>query len=305
MRVCTLYRLVTVLVMISIVCSCVAHYRKSEGGFPVSKTPQSLMRGKNLVFNICGQCHYDTALRKFTGMYMSDLPRFIGKIYSANLTASKKYGMPARYSDAELAYLLKTGVARDGRYVPYMIRPNLADEDINDILIYLRSGEDPVAAADTAPGFTRLNIFGKMAMRFSGRPLSYTTVKRPDEANMVGYGRYLVDNLACYHCHSKNITGLNYEEPEKSKGYMQGGMKFETPKRKVIYAPNLTPDSATGIGRYTGPAFRRALQKGIRPQGSPISLPMPEFTELTDQQCDAIFLYLRSLPPKVHSVKVH
>ena len=116
-----------------------------------TKRPQSSERGKNLAFNICGQCHYDESANKFIGLPMSDLPRFMGKVYSSNLT-NVPNGIMSQYSDVELAYLLKTGIARDGRYVPYMIRPNLADEDINDIIIYLRSGDVPVAAKDTSIG---------------------------------------------------------------------------------------------------------------------------------------------------------
>ena len=45
--------------------------------------------------------------------------------------------------------LLKTGIARDGSFKGYMLRPNMVDEDIDDIIDYLHSNDPAVAAADT------------------------------------------------------------------------------------------------------------------------------------------------------------
>jgi len=286
-----------------IIGGCIAHYATSAEKNTALQNSSSFERGKNLAFNICGQCHYDESLKHFTGKLM-DLPGFMGKIYSANLTHSLSYGILNKYTDAEIFYLLKTGVARDGRYVPYMIRPNLADDDINDLLVYLRSHDTAVSPKDTVPGKTHVNLLGKLATKVAGKPLPYNKgVLRPKEADAVSYGKYLVDNLACYHCHSKSVLGLDYLDPEKSKGYMQGGFKFKIKKGKNIYAANLTPDKETGIGNYTKENFHKALVKGIKPGGDSLRLPMPKFKHLTTKQSDALFAYLQSLKPVKNKVK--
>src|SRR5437016_6284435 len=77
----------------------------------------------------------------FTGQLMQDIPHFIGKIYSANLTHSMRYGIISGYTNAQLANLLKTGMTNEGKYIPLMIRPNLAEEDMADIFLYLRSND--------------------------------------------------------------------------------------------------------------------------------------------------------------------
>ena len=282
---------------------CSRHHKVSDVTEPSVKKDDSFERGKNLVFNICGQCHYDPRTQKFTGKRMEDLPGFMGKVYSANLTNTKN-GILSRYTDPQLAWLLKTQTAYDGRCVPWMPRPNLADDDLNDIIIYLRSGDPPVSASDLSAGHTRMNIFGKIAVHSTCKPLPYKIkVKRPDEESMVDYGRYLVDNLACYHCHSKSITSLNYMTPENSKGYMQGGMEFKDPYGNNVYSANLTPDKQTGIGMFNSEQFRKLLKEGKLPTGDTLHLPMQKFPHLTDKQADAIFLYLQTLPPKQHMIK--
>ena len=234
---------------------------------------------------------------------MEELPHFVGKVYSANLTHSSVYGVLKMYSDAELAYLLKTGISREGKFVPWMIRPNLADDDINDILIYLRSNDEPLAAADTTAGKTKVKWFAKVGMRLTMHPFKYEYTKKPSEADASNYGKYLVDNLACYHCHSSRVEGLNYLHPEKSSGYMQGGMEFDI-RKKLIYSANLTPDSLSGIGRYNLPQFIKTLRSGIKLNGEKFKKPMQTFPHLTDEQIRAIYIYLKLLPPKQHFVKI-
>jgi hypothetical protein len=290
--------------LIIVLISCAEHYATTEENKVVVEKPGTFERGKNLAFNICGQCHYDASLGRFSGKKMEDLPSFIGPVYSSNLTHSSTYGVLEKYSDAEVMHLLKTGVNRDGKYVPYMIRPNIAEEDMNDILAYFRSHDSAVKATESIAGETDLNIIGKLGTKIEGKPLDYKKgITRPDENNAIEYGRYLVDNLACYHCHSKNILGLDYLEPEKSKGYLEGGMKFKTPEGNKVFSANLTPDNETGIGKYTKESFRKALTKGINQVGDSIRYPMQKFPHLTNKQSDAILAYLKSLAPVKHDVK--
>jgi mono/diheme cytochrome c family protein len=66
----------------------------------------------------------------------------------------------------------------------------------------------------------------------------------------------------------------------------------------TFYSPNITPDSQTGIGRWTDAQFLRALREGVRPDGAnyfPV-FPYPSFTKITDADALAIKAYLFSLP---------
>jgi hypothetical protein len=284
--------------------SCKWYFKTTTDQFDAKSNSSSFERGKNLVFNICAGCHYDPAVKKFIGRSLNDLPKIGGHLYSANLTSSITDGVPPQYSDAELFYLLKTGIGRDGRFLPYMMRPMMADEDINDIIIYLRSNDAPVAAADTTVGKTHINFFGKTGIRMAASPQAYNKgVTRPDEKDPIAYGRYLVSVIGCYHCHSRKVLALNYAEPEKTKGYLQGGIKLKNPEGKRLFGPNLTPDKETGIGNFSRDDFAKAIEEGITPSRRKLSPPMGRFVHLTTQQVDALYAYLTSLKPVDHKVK--
>jgi mono/diheme cytochrome c family protein len=66
------------------------------------------------------------------------------------------------------------------------------------------------------------------------------------------------------------------------------------------FAANLTPDEETGIGAWSETNFIQALRTGKHMgAGRPILPPMPwfNFAKATDEDLQAIFAYLRSLPP--------
>jgi mono/diheme cytochrome c family protein len=287
-----------------VVAGCSFYFKTTKDEFTAKSNPQSFERGKNIAFNICAGCHYNEKAGKFTGRSLNDLPKIAGHLYSANLTQSKTNGIPPQYTDAELFYLLKTGISKSGKFMPYMMRPMMADEDINDIIIYLRSDDPAVAAADTTIGKTHINFIGKAGIRFASKPQPYNKgVPGPDENNPVEYGRYLVAVIGCYHCHSKKVLGLNYLDPEKTKGYLQGGIKLKDPDGNRLYGPNLTPDKETGIGNFTEQDFKKAVQEGITPSGKKLSPPMGKFKSLTEKQVHALYTYLMSLKPVHHEVK--
>ena len=289
-------------IAVLVVAGCKSTYQTSNIAFKAVKYENSFERGRNLTYNVCGQCHYDRETGWFIGQDMKDLPKFIGTVYSDNITNHATKGI-AYYTDAELKYLLKTGINREGKFIPYMVRPTMANRDINDIIVYLRSGDAPVAAKDTSIGETDYSFLGNLALKVGGKPTPYIEdTKAPDPNDQIAYGGYLIDIVGCYHCHSKSITGLDYVNPEESKGYMAGGMKFKVDGEKV-FASNLTPDKATGIGHYSKEDFRKAVRDKIAPDGSHLKYPMRKFPHLSDQQVDAMYAYIMQLPPKDNKVK--
>ena len=284
--------------------SCRMYFETTKDSFTAKNNSASVENGKNLTFNICGSCHYDRNVKKFIGKPLNDLPKIAGKLYSANLTHSLSDGKTFQYNDAELFYLLKTGISKSGKFMPYMMRPMMADEDINDIIVYLRSDDEAVAAADTTVGKTHINFLGKAGIRYLSKPQAYNKgVPRPNENDAVSYGRYLVSVIACYHCHSEKVRKLDYSDAEKTKGYLIGGIKLKDPEGKRLYSPNITPDKETGIGNFSEEDFRKAIMLGITPSGKKLSPPMPKFMHLTDKQVHSLYTYLQSLPPVHHQVK--
>lgn len=66
----------------------------------------------------------------------------------------------------------------------------------------------------------------------------------------------------------------------------------------VFYAPNITPEPETGIGRWTAGQFWDALHQGRRADGSALypACPYPNYTHVQRHDVDAIYAYLRSVP---------
>jgi len=292
--------LIGMIVAAIIVDSCKTKFETAPANFKATITPEAIARGKVLVFSSCAGCHYDRSVNKLIGTPIHDVPGIVGKVYSANLTNSKTNGRPPQYSDAQLKYLLKTGINKDGRFIPYMLRPNLADEDVNAIIAYLRSNDAAVAAADTTIGLTHYNIIGKIYMGATAKPLPYNPgIKMP--INDVAMGKYLVDNLGCFHCHSQSLQKLNYLAIEQSKGYLAGGIKFKDEKGNTVIASNITVDKNTGIGNFTKAQFLKAVKDGEAPNRK-LHPPMPKFDRLSDKEIDAIYSYLQTVPAVYHNV---
>jgi mono/diheme cytochrome c family protein len=103
----------------------------------------------------------------------------------------------------------------------------------------------------------------------------------------IARGAYLARAGDCMTCHTAR-GGQPYA----------GGRAIETPFG-IVYTSNLTPDKATGIGDWTAGHFWRALHNGRSRDGRLLypAFPYPNYTRITREDADALFAYLRSLPP--------
>ena len=111
----------------------------------------------------------------------------------------------------------------------------------------------------------------------------------------IARGAYLARAGNCMGCHTAR-GGAPYA----------GGRAVPTPFGDV-YAPNLTPDMATGIGGWTDAQFWRALHNGRSRDGRLLypAFPYPNYTRITRADADAIHAYLRSLAPVNQPNKRH
>jgi mono/diheme cytochrome c family protein len=278
---------------------CKIQYKTEKVNYKIASP--NVAEGKRLTMLVCGSCHYNFETKDFSGKKLEDSPKYLGKIYSANITQHPRQGA-GEYTPGELAYLIRTGIGRTGRLMPYMHRPNMADADLDAIIAYLKSDDPAVRPSDRDPRKTRYSPIGRLGLSFTkGGKYRDAGIQKP-ENDPVLLGKYLVDNLACFHCHSKSFISLDVEQPERSKGFMGGGNKLRDATGKKIKTPNLTPH-ATGIAGWTEGEFRRAVTEGISKDNSVISYPMPLFPELTEAETSAIYAYLKTIPPIKNEIK--
>jgi mono/diheme cytochrome c family protein len=158
---------------------------------------------------------------------------------------------------------------------------------------------------------------GAVATRADGQP---STAQTP--AAQIALGRQLVISHVCGDCHG----GM---ESPADPGWLQGvkspDMEIPLSPTMILRPRNLTPDEATGTGRYTERQIFNALRYGLRPadtpdveitsntpgQGnfpasphylSPV-MPWPAWRYMSDQELRAIAAYLkRGLKPVVNKV---
>lgn len=266
----------------------------------VEATPARLSRGKQLVTLTCAGCHENDQTHKLTGKHMGDMPSEFGPVYSRNITKHPEKGIGSM-SDGELLVLLRTGLKKDGQYLPpWMIKmPLLSDEDLYSIIAFMRSDDPMVAASDASPGgVSQPSFLAKALAHTVIKPLPYPSgpIAAPPRSDKVAYGRYMTIALDCYGCHSPDPTKVDHMAPESTPGYMTGGGKFIGPQGELLSA-NLTPDLETGIGNWSEADFIRAVKKGFRPDGHVLHYPMEPRPALSDEEAAAIYAYLRTLAP--------
>jgi mono/diheme cytochrome c family protein len=264
-----------------------------------STNPEVIERGRYLATGPahCVDCHAApgvprTAEPHLVGGLAFELP--IGTIYTKNITPDPTTGI-GRYSDKQVARLLRYGVHPSGRAVmPFMPFANLADEDLTAIISYLRS-RPPVENLVPQDSF---NFLGRAAKAFLLEPEGPkgTPLATAPSGPTVERGEYIANSIAnCNGCHTKRSLrtgapiGVTFAGGLEIDSHSEPGKKFIT--------PNLTPDPATGhITAWTEEQFVGRFKSGaVVHSGTP--MPWASFGNMTEDDLRALYRYLRTLPP--------
>ena len=108
----------------------------------------------------------------------------------------------------------------------------------------------------------------------------------PDAA-VVKQGEYLARAGDCVACHTTPGGAL-----------FAGRRPMPTPFG-TLFSTNITPDPETGIGKFSADDFYAVMHTGRSPDGGLLypAMPFGSYTKVTRKDSDAIFAYLRSVPP--------
>lgn len=264
----------------------------------VDITADRVLEGKRLSMVLCNHCHMSKT-GKLEGKFVGAADG-LGDIYPPNITQHPTYGI-ASYTDGELFYLLRTGIKRDGKLAfPMMFRSlHMADEDIYNVIAYLRSDDPSVQPSEAVHPPFPSNFLVKMLNTLVFEPLPYSgqPVPVPAKEDKIAYGKYLVDGkFICFDCHSPSFETNNHIHPEQSAGYLQGGAPMYMEGMKdTIYSANITMDPDSGIGTWTEEEFITALTTGRKPDGTLTRYPMLPYTFMDSTEASAIYAYLQSI----------
>jgi mono/diheme cytochrome c family protein len=260
-----------------------------------------IAEGKRIAGMLCANCHRGED-GKLSGHFMNDLVPEFGKVWVPNITHSDKAKLHG-YTDGELAYLLRTGVKRDGNYAPpWMPKfPLLSDKDLHSVIAYLRSDQPELEPADVVQPAPQPSFLTKLLCRVAFKPLPYPEepIFEPDPSDKVAWGRYLaVAKFDCYQCHSADFKTNDSFVPENSPGFMGGGNVLIDPTdgKTHIFTANITMDKETGIGNWTEEEFSKAVRFAQRPDGKILRPPMVPYAALSEAEVSAIYAWLQTIP---------
>jgi len=149
------------------------------------------------------------------------------------------------------------------------------------------------------------------------------TAHAADATDKATRGKYLVSTSACHDCHTPFKLGPNGPEPDTERalsGHPQALVMPPAPQLPpgpwlvtmaatntafagpwgVSFTANLTPDAETGLGRWTLKNFIDTIRTGRHMgRGRPVlpPMPIPVYNNFTDDDLEAIYSYLRTIPP--------
>jgi mono/diheme cytochrome c family protein len=225
-----------------------------------------------------------------------------GTIWSSNITPDPNAGI-GRYRYDDFVRAVREGIAPGHkRLYPAMPYPSFAkinDDDMRALYAYFMHGVAPIAtpAPRTKLPFPFDQRWALAFWDFTFAP-DEVFVPTPSRSAQWNRGAYLVQSLGhCGACHTPR--GPAYEERgyrESSRLYLTGGTNDHW------FAPNLTSDNGSGLGRISEPqivAFlRRGHGGGLVTFGSMVQVVEDSTQYLSDDDLGAIAHYLKSLPPR-------
>lgn len=228
-------------------------------------------RRQTAIHGCLGDCHG----RPGEGRVMFDQP-MIGRIVAPNLTSAVR-----RYSDAQLAAIIRQGVRPGGRSVlvmPSEAFATLTDADLGRIIAYLKSLP---AVAGPGPSIS-LGPVGRLGFVLGEfKPVAQLiaeAVPPPEATNEdAAFGRYLARTI-CAEWHGSDLRGSSNPD-------------FTSPSLQVVAA-------------YSPQAFQALLRAGVALGGRTLPVMSPRardsLTQLTDAEITALYGYLHALPSGTH-----
>lgn len=215
----------------------------------------------------CLHCHGE----KLAGGLVEDIPNLV-RMVAPNVSV-----ILPKYTDAQIATVLRKGVKPDGTSVLFMpseMFRNLSDADLARLIAYLRSV--PVTP-DGVQEKTEVRILGRLILaKGDYKPAATNIEALPaaaagfDANDPVSHGRYLAMN-ACSECHGQDLKGV-----------------------AIIGAPALVV--AKG---YSVEQFSRLMHEGVGLGDREFKLMSPtarkRFVRFTPEEVAAVHAYLQTL----------
>jgi mono/diheme cytochrome c family protein len=295
---------------------CTGKYVRPTTAEKFATNPEAVARGGYLVNQVaaCGGCHTMHVNGSFvegerTDVYLAggmliDDDGYGLKVAIPNITPDVQTGIGG-WTDDQVLRAIRDGVRADDQLLmppmPFGSYARMSDLDARAVVAYLRSIPPVKNAVDRSHNHFAFGVrFAKSMGFIHHKPVA--NVQAPPASDKVKYGEYLAHGIAsCHDCHSLTTKG-----PSDGNLFAGSGTPMEDPAWGKVYPRNLTPDKETGLGNYTAEQIKQSLRTGKRLDGKlmapPMSMFIPHFSGMTDEDLDAIVAYLQSLPVKKNRI---
>lgn len=221
-----------------------------------------------------------------------------GTFYTPNITPDADTGIGGWTVEAFIR-AFREGVAPDGRHYypafPYTSYTGITDDDLVAMKAYLDSLE-PVRRENREH---ELAWYASVRLSMAGWKLLYfepaVFEPSPDRDAQWNRGAYLVRHLGhCGECHTPR-NALGVLDASRELGGNPDGPEGDS-------IPNITPDEASGIGKWSRSDLSDLLEIGMYPDGDFVGGSMTDVVDhntskLTAEDREAMMVYLESLPP--------
>jgi len=279
----------------------------------IDKTQERFERGKYLANSVCVcmDCHSTRDWSKFSGpLIPGTLGKggeifnqqfgFPGEFYSKNITP---LGI-GNWTDGEILRAISSGVNKDGKalfpVMQYVHFGKMDREDLYSLIVYLRTLKPIVNnVPDSKPDFPMNFIINTI-------PQKAEFSKIPSETDVVNYGGYLLNAASCTECHTQQVKGAKVEGMD-----LAGGFEFIMPSGGIAKSANITPDNATGIGKWTEQMFvdkfksfgdSTYVPNKVEKGNFNTVMPWTMYGTMKETDLKAIYAYLRTVKPIKNSV---
>jgi hypothetical protein len=275
----------------------------------VEFSKERIERGRYLANHVlvCIDCHSERDWSKYSGPIVPGTEGMGGEIFDQKMGFPGKYIAAnitpyslASWSDGEIYRAITSGVGKRNNTIfpvmPFEGYGTLDDEDIYSVIAYLHTipsikNDIPASESDFPVNFL-INTLAKV-----GRPS-----KKPPIQNSLTYGKYITTAAGCIECHTP-VTEKGDLIMEKA---FAGGREFPIEGGGTSVSMNITFDKKTGIGEWDKDMFIIMFKKydlttyiPRKVEKGDFNTPMPwtMYAKMDTADLDAIYYYLKSLPP--------
>jgi mono/diheme cytochrome c family protein len=230
---------------------------------------ESITEGRRLatIRGCFNGCHGKNA----EGVVMFDEP-MIARVVAPNLTASVR-----KYSDAQIAVIVRKGVRPDGRsllVMPAEAFTWMTDVDLGRTIAFLKS-LPPSTGPEPGISVGPLGRIGLAVGKFKTVAQLIADAEPPPKATseQAAFGRYLA-RTTCPQCHGTNLRGASTPD-------------FISPDLRIVAA-------------YSPEAFAELMRTGVALGGRKLDTMGPwarqTLSQFTDAEIAALYSYLHAMP---------